>query len=505
MTAELAEAKARNYANKDSLDKRERVLAGKERDFEVRKATLVLREARSGTGNNNDHQQVAHLQKELDAQKKQVTDLRQQNHNLLYQNSVLSTSKAPSNPDIQLLAQIENLQYQLNALKAEQISIDPPLAGNVPCPFQKCKEVLQGKSKQGLVRHFQTHSTAFFCTLDLGGKKGECGHRVFLSQLGRHLQHKDPTSHNPIQHSGGPKPPPETDAQRRARERQEKAAHNAADAKKKKKEKDDAQNEGGTGNIEDDHNPPDDEDSPAEIKKRLQAELVERMKPWNDPRNELTGVPDDDPTLRKRPGETVAQYKARVPNPVQAYKYELQRRRPGETHADWHQRLVEENHGWHLENEALEQIIKRLPGALKNIPQGKQNAAVQALRKKILDGLKEDNDIETLSGDGPDQDDDVAGIPSPMKRPRIARSTRAISATPVPTTKRKRVASATPGPEDGPAPKTPKRAPGRPRRKAAIQENDEDEFDVEEQEEKNEVPLTSPSKRVTRRSPSKRG
>jgi hypothetical protein len=99
----------------------------------------------------------------------------------------------------------------------------------------------------------------------------------------------------------------------------------------------------------------------------------------------------------------------------------------------------------------------------------------------------------------------VFGLPSsPMKKPRKVRGSRATSATPAPTTKRKRVASATPGPDLGPAPKTPKRAPGRPRRKAVVEEEDEEEF-VARDEEESEVPLTSPSKRVTRRSPSKRG
>lgn len=118
--------------------------------------------------------------------------------------------------------------------------------------------------------------------------------------------------------------------------------------------------------------------------------------------------------------------------------------------------------------------------------------------KEDISVLNGQEQIDHVLSHADEADHSFAGIP--MKQPRKVRNTRAVSSTPA-TTKRKRVTSATPGPDDGPVLKTPKR--GRPSRKALIQE-EEEEFNADEQEEESELPLTSPSKRVTRRSPSKR-
>jgi len=125
MTVELAEAKARNYANKDSLDKRQRELARKEKDYDVRETALKMRERQSGSGNTNNHAQH-HLKRQLDSKEKEIASLRQDH---------------------------EQLQNELNV----RVRLDPPLATSMACPFQGCEEVLHDKTKAGLWRHFNTH------------------------------------------------------------------------------------------------------------------------------------------------------------------------------------------------------------------------------------------------------------------------------------------------------------------------------------------------------------
>lgn len=215
-------------------------------------------------------------------------------------------------------------------------------------------------------------------------------------------------------------------------------------------------------------------------------------------------------TPRPRPGESPADFNRRAGLPNPPTIEEKIRKRPGETAIDRDTRVRAANIDWVLRTAAKEFVCTR--ANFDNIMLGVTMPESPDWNQRIHDAdFREYNRLRAAENPQLPIDDGSAeaitdfGFPSsPMKKPRKVRGSRATSATLAPTTKRKRVASTTPGPDLGPAPKTPKRAPGRPRRKAVVEEEDEEEF-VARDEEESEVPLTSPSKRVTRRSPSKRG
>lgn len=333
---------------------------------------------------------------------------------------------------------------------------DTPLTGT--CPFPGCTTDLAPLNRQGLRVHFANyHTETFICNLPVPGKS-RCKTLVHYSAPENHLNHLQDEG------SGGP----------------------------------------GLGPIEDD--PPG----------NLQETLAKWLADLKDKRDKHVNL-STNPTRvfitqvpRRRPGEDLVTFQARLagaqPPPNPSTIVEKIRKRPGETPAERDARVRAGNLDWCLDLEAKDYVIRQfytiMAGA--QLPDDHEwHKLIMDAKNTELDRLRAAEGLPALNHP-PDEEITVFGIPSPMKQPRKVRGTRAASATSAPTTKRKRIASATPGPDLGPAPKTPKRALGRPRRKAVVQEEDEEEF-VARDEGESEVPLTSPSKRVTRRSPSKRG
>jgi hypothetical protein len=326
------------------------------------------------------------------------------------------------------------------------------------CPFPGCTEDLAPLTRQTLRDHFaNNHADSFTCNLPVCDTGRRCATVVQLATPEDHLQHLDAFDQN-------------TD----------------------------------TG-------PQDDENA------GLQTALDHK---FHELTKKLATRKAADPTKvyntqtpRPRPGETPAAFQARVGTaPVPPTIEEKIRKRPGETAIDRDTRVRAANIDWVLRTQAKEFVCTRanfdtfMHGVIMP-PNPDWDQRIHDADFRQYNRLRQAENPPLPTDDGSSEPITVFGfpsLPSSMKQPRKVRGTRATSATPAHTTKRKRVASTTPGLDLGPAPKTPKRAPGRPRRKAAVEEEDEEEF-VTRDDEESEVPLTSPSKRVTRRSPSKRG